>query len=319
MKFLNGLTRRGTCLVNLTVDSDIIRDYVFKYADAKILCLVFRPQSSSIKTDKFYQLDDQLLQDKLFSIIDEKEIYKTIQEIGNFLYRVKEGNYEFVERFLDSVIKRYNNIENDYKIRYIIDGMTGKGMRTGVVIPFRQFLHDNLKPFGSIKTVIALWKVINTLLYEKDNDNAPLMSMIEEKFRAHLLFDGDLEEGVNYKVQTQEYGSCVYNLGMELQDNTVIEELILKLIDVYHHTLRLYLINRLDFLYYFFIGFTNFQARQEDAEKMYPAVMEKLYCHMKRFELFKKKYNRANKSYTYEELRSLADILIPESNDNKEE
>ncbi|CAC5401685.1 unnamed protein product [Mytilus coruscus] len=182
MKFLNGLTRRGNCLVNLTINSDIIRHCALKYVDAKVLCLIFRTQSSSIKTDKFYQLDDQVLQDKLFSIIEENEIYKTIQEIGNFLYRVgvEEGNYEFVKRFLNSVIKRYNNIENCYKIQYIIDSMTGKGMRTDVVIPLIQFLHDNLIPFGSIKTIIALWEVIIALLYENANDNAPVMAIIEQ-------------------------------------------------------------------------------------------------------------------------------------------
>ncbi|CAG2207451.1 unnamed protein product [Mytilus edulis] len=83
-QFTNGLTRRGTCLINLKVNSNLIRDWSLEFADINVFCLIFRPESSTIKHNKFYQLDDKSLQEKLISIIDENKNYKIIVGIGNF-------------------------------------------------------------------------------------------------------------------------------------------------------------------------------------------------------------------------------------------
>ncbi|XP_052064754.1 uncharacterized protein LOC127704660 [Mytilus californianus] len=294
-KFLNGLTRRGTCLMNLKINSDIIRDCAFKYADINVFCLIFRPESSTIKHYKFYQLDDTSLQVKLISIIDENKTYKTMAEIGNFLYRigVDEGNYEFVNRFLDSILDTYRSKENHCKIRYIIDGISAKGRRTDVVSRFIEFMQTNLLTYGSIKTIIGLWEVINTEIYKTDKNTASLMVILEEKFEEHILFGTDFEDGVNYKAQTQEYGACVYNLGMKVQNNKCIEQLLLKLNETYELLIKCAFFigspNSLHFLIYFYKGFTNFRARKNDAEQMCPSGMEKLYCHIKRYKTFFKK------------------------------
>ncbi|CAG2207449.1 unnamed protein product [Mytilus edulis] len=157
-EFLNGLTRRGTCLMNLMINSDIIRDSALKYAEYNVFCLIFRPKSLTVNHYKFYQLDDETLQEKLISIINENKNYKIIAEIGNFLYRigVEEGNFIFVERFLDSILERYCHLVDHYKIRYIIDGMSAKGRRKEVVSRFIEFMQTNLLTFGSIKTIIGL-------------------------------------------------------------------------------------------------------------------------------------------------------------------
>ncbi|VDI33634.1 Hypothetical predicted protein [Mytilus galloprovincialis] len=233
--FLNGLTRRGTCLMNLMINSDIVRNSALKYAEYNVFCLIFRPKSLTVNHYKFYQLDDETLQEKLISIINENKNYKIIAEIGNFLYRigVEEGNFIFVERFLDSILERYWHLVDHYKIRYIIDGMSAKGRRKEVVSRFKEFMQTNLLTFGSIKTIIGLWEVIKTEINKNDENNTPLMSILERKFEDHLLYGLDFEEGVNYKVQTQEYGTWVYNLSMEIQDNKFIEELLTNLNDIY--------------------------------------------------------------------------------------
>ncbi|CAG2243113.1 unnamed protein product [Mytilus edulis] len=329
--FLNGLTRRGTCLMNLMTNSDIVRDSALKYAEYNVFCLIFRPKSLTVNHYKFYQLDDETLQEKLISIINENKNFKIIAEIGNFLYRigVEEGNFIFVERFLDSILERYCHLVDHYKIRYIIDGMSAKGRRKEVVSRFIEFMQTNLLTFGSIKTIIGLWEVIKTEINKNDENNTPLMSILEHKFNDHLLYGSDFEEGVNYKVQTQEYGAWVYNLSMEIQDNKFIEELLLNLNDIYELGIGCLLVcesaNIVHFLVYFYEGFTNFGARKNDAEQMFPTGMEKLYCHIKRYKLFFKKvkestmytnsWGKFNIPYSYFSLLVNMETLNTESKD----
>ncbi|VDI40777.1 Hypothetical predicted protein [Mytilus galloprovincialis] len=293
-RFLNGLTRRGTCLMNLAINSDIIRDFALDYADISVLCLLFRPESSNVKHCKFYKLDDKSLQDKLFAIIEGNKKYKIIIEIGKFLYRmrVEQGNDEFVNRFLDKVLGEYQNRDNLYKIRYLIDGMSSKGKQTDIVSHFKEFMQKYLLAYGSIKAIIGLWEVLNTETFQSSQpqNNPPLMVVLEDKFRNHMLFGTDVEHGVDYKIQTQEYGACVFNLCFKVQDNKCIEELIFKLDEMYKTSIRgqylLKLPNNVHFLSYFYKGFTNFKMRKDEALKLFPLGMETLICHTKRYKAF---------------------------------
>ncbi|CAG2207457.1 unnamed protein product [Mytilus edulis] len=294
--FLNGLTRRGTCLMNLAINSDIIRDFALEYADISVICLLFRPDSSSVKHCKFYKLDDKSLQDKLFAIIDGNKKYKIIIEIGKFLYRmrVEQGNDGFVNKFLAKILSEYQNQDNLYKIRYLIDGMSSKGKQTDIVSHFKEFMQKYVLVYGSIKAIIGLWEVLNTETFQSSQplSNPPLMVVLEDKFRNHMLFGTDVEHGVDYTLHTQECGACVYNLALKIQDNQCIDELILKLSDIYTTSLRgRYLWaspNNIHFLSYFYKGFTNFKMRKDEALKLCPLGMEKLTCHNKRYKGFLK-------------------------------
>ncbi|CAC5401690.1 unnamed protein product [Mytilus coruscus] len=300
-RFLNGLTRRGTCLVNLAINSDIIRDFALNYADISVLCLLFRPESSNIKNCKFYKLDDKSLQDKLCAIIDENKKYKIISEIGKFLYRIRvqEENYEFVNRFLNKILDEYQNRDNLYKIRYIIDGMSSKGKQTDIVSHFKEFMQKYLLAYGSIKAIIGLWEVLNTETFQSSQplSNRPLMAVLEDKFKNHMLFGTDIEHGVDYKIQTQEYGACVFNLGLKIQENKCIEELIYKLDEMYNISIHgPYLLNspnNIHFLSYFYKGFTNFNMRKDEALKLFPLGMEKMSSHINRYKAFLKTVRKA--------------------------
>ncbi|CAC5401687.1 unnamed protein product [Mytilus coruscus] len=298
-KFLNGLTRRGTCLMNLILHSNIIRDFALKYAEANVFCLIFRPKSSTIKHYKFYQLDDKSFEDKLIAIIDENKNYKIIAEIGNVLYKleIEDENHEFVKRLLKTIFDKYNDTEDASKIRYIIDGMFSKGKRTDVVPHFREFLHNNLLTHGSIKTIIGLWETLNNETYKSSEmiDYTPLMVVLAEKFKAHILTGTDWEIGVDYKLQTQEYGECLFNLGMQIQDKKIIEELMKTLFDIHNiflNNMSVYHFvspNDIKFLIYLYNGITSYCTRIEDAKQMCPLGMEKLHCYISRYKLFVKK------------------------------
>ncbi|CAG2207454.1 unnamed protein product [Mytilus edulis] len=299
--FLNGLTRSGTCLMNLTVNSDIIRDSTFKYGDVNVLCLLFRPKSSNIKHYNFYELDDIVLQDKLIAIMDENQSYKIITEIGNFLYRIgiQDENPEFVQKYLDSIIDKYNKRENVYKVRYIIDGMTGKGSRTGVVSLFIVFMQKHLLTYGSIKAIIGLWEALYTATHNNSQTVSyiQLMAVLENKFKHHILLGADAEHGGKYKLHTQGYGACIFDLGIKIQDNKLIEELISKLVEIYvlggRLTYHFESPNSFHFLVYFYNGFTKFDSRKVDATKMCPFGMKKLHRHLKRYEIFFKNVREA--------------------------
>ncbi|XP_063399602.1 uncharacterized protein LOC134684263 [Mytilus trossulus] len=301
--FLNGLTRSGTCLMNLTVNSDIIRDSTFKYGDVNVLCLMFRPKSSNIKHYSFYELDDIVLQDRLIAIIDEKQSYKIITEIGNFLYRIgiQDENPKFVQRYLDSIIDKYNKREHVYKVRYIIDGMTGKGSRTGVVSLFIKFMQKHLLTYGSIKAIIGLWESLYAATHNisQTDSNIQLMAVLENKFKHHILLGADTEHGGKYKLHTQEYGARLFDLGVKIQDNMLIEDLISKMVEIYEVFLGGRLTyyfespNSFHFLVYFYNGFTKFDSRKEDATQMCPFGMKKLHRHLKRYKIFLKKVREA--------------------------
>ncbi|CAG2207458.1 unnamed protein product [Mytilus edulis] len=287
--------------MNLAINSDIILDFALNYADISVLCLLFRPESSNVKHCKFYKIDDKLLQDKLCAIIEENKKYKNITEIGNCLYRmrVEQGNDEFVNRFLAKILGEYQNRDNLYKIRYLIDGMSGKGKHTDIVSHFKEFMQKYLLAYGSIKAIIGLWEVLNTETFQSSQplSNPPLIVVLEEKFKYHMLFGTDFEHGVDYKIQTHEYGACVYNLALKIQDNKCIDELILKLDEMYktsiHGKYLLILPNNVHFLSYFYKGFTNFKMRKDEALKLFPLGMETLICHTKRYKAFLKAVREA--------------------------
>ncbi|CAG2207450.1 unnamed protein product [Mytilus edulis] len=179
--------------------------------------------------------------------------------------------------------------------------MSAKGKRKDVVSCFIDFMQTNLCIFGSIKTIIGLWEVINSEIYKTDKNSTQLMAILEEKFQEHILFGTDFEDGVDYKIQTQEYGACVFNLALKIQDNKCIEQLLLKLIEIYELLIQgaffIQSPNDIHFLVYFHKGFTNFRARKNDAEQMCPTGMGKLYCHIKRYKTFLKKV-KETKRYT---------------------
>ncbi|XP_063399603.1 uncharacterized protein LOC134684264 [Mytilus trossulus] len=317
-RFFNGLTRRGTCLMNLDINSDIIRDFTLDYADLSVFCLLFRPESSSVKHCKFYKLDDKSLQEKLCAIIDGNKKYKIITEIGKFLYRmrVEKGNDEFLKTFLAKILSEYQNQDNLYKIRYLIDGMSSKGKQTDIVSHFKEFMQKYVLVYGSIKAIIGLWEVLNTETFQSSQplSNPPLMVVLEDKFRNHMLFGTDVEHGVDYKIQTQEYGACVYNLAVKIQDHKCIDELILKLYDIYTTSLRgRYLWaspNNIHFLFYFYRGFTNFKMRKDEALKLCPLGMEKLTCHNKRYKVFLKTVREGIRNQTGDYCVEFIQILM---------
>ncbi|VDI10966.1 Hypothetical predicted protein [Mytilus galloprovincialis] len=307
--FLNGLTRRGTCLMNLTHNSDIIRDLALKYAEVNVFCLIFRPKSSTIKHYNFYQLDDKLFDEKLMAIIEENKNYKIIAEIGNILYKIEieDENHEFVKRLLKSILDKLNDTEDSLKIRYLIDGMFCKGRRTNAVTYFKEFLHHNLLTHGSIKTIIGLWETLNTETYKSSEtfDYTTLMSVLTQKFKAHILTGEDWEIGVDYQLQTQEYGACLFNLGMNIQDNKFIEELMKTLFDIHEIFLQHMSVyhfvspHNIKFLIYLYNGFTSFRTRIDEAKLMSPLGMEKLHCYISRYKSFVKKF-REDMKHAYQ-------------------